>query len=225
MRRRAIPDPEKTVAAITDRLRHYRQHAGAWQALPGADADAARAWLVRRMLEEMGVRCEDSAALQDLKGFLIASPRGTEIVLSARLTDAQKLHLYAHLLAHAVLDHLEGTFTTRFEYFEGHEPPHLSARERQEDIMADAVARAIIKGRLEDAPRYIYDAAARRRSPLAVAGVRHRGQRLLLTIIHQASLLLYWRSPRYRDLRARPLMTRLACYVDEVLGGEPVAVA
>ena len=225
MSRSAVPEPQKTVAAITERLRHYaatREERN----LPGAaDPDAARAWLVRRTLEEMGVRCEDSPALQNLKGFLIASPRGTEIVLSAQLPDSQKLYLYAHLLAHAVLDHLDGAFAARFEYVEGREPAHMSARERREEMIADAIARAIIKGRLDLAPRFAYDPTARRRSPLAASSLPALGRQLLLAIIHHPSMLLYWRSPRYRYLRARPLVSRLAGYVNEVLGGEPVAVA
>ena len=88
-----VPHAETTAANLA---RVLRLPASPWE--PHQKAVAAR-----RLLEELGVRCDESAALRDLKGFLLSSPRGSEIVVSRELDDEERLNVYAHLIAHALL--------------------------------------------------------------------------------------------------------------------------
>lgn len=173
--------------------------------------------LARRVLEEAGIRCEDSDQLQDLTGFLISSPRGTEMVLSARLDDSQRLCAYAHLLAHVLISGQRGNLLARFEYWAGREPADLTSRERREEMVAQALARAILAGRLEGAPMYLYRPEA---LPSGRVGVR----RTALVALHHASRALYWRSPSYQQLRGLPAVTGLVTRVQSLLGEvEPAA--
>lgn len=208
-----------------------------------ADADTV-AWLVRRTLEEMGVRCGDTPKLQDLKGFLIASPQGAEMVVSSELAPTQQVAVYAHLLAHLLLDRFGGSFMSKFEYCEGRIPSHLTAAERREDLVADVVALAILEGRLEAVPRYVLAPEPLPRRPhelrlwlteqaRAVLASGSLPQRLrpirplrtlTLTVLHWLSLALFWHSRSYRRLRTRPLMAQLVHRLAGLLG-EPAARA
>lgn len=186
------------------------------------DADTV-AWLVRRTLEEMGVRCGDTPKLQDLKGFLIASPHGAEMVVSSELAPHQQVAVYAHLLAHLLLDRFGGSFVSKFEYCEGRVPNHLTAAERREDLVADAVALAILEGRLEAVPRYVLEPA-----PLPTLPRRPRPtwpwRTFALAVLHWLSLALFWHSRSYRRLRTLPLTTQLIHRLAGLLG-EPAARA
>jgi 8-oxo-dGTP pyrophosphatase MutT (NUDIX family) len=86
---RLVPHAETTAANLARVLRLH--------------ASQQRATAARRLLEELGVHCDESAALHDLKGFLLSSPRGTEIVVCRDLGDEERLEVYAHLIAHALL--------------------------------------------------------------------------------------------------------------------------
>lgn len=176
----------------------------------GPEGDAARAWLVRRTLEEMGFHCEEDSPLQDLQGFLIASAHGPEIVLAATLTPTQQLAVYVHLLATAVLHRWDGEFAAQFAYVEGRAPKPRSERERREQAVASALARAILDGDLGRAPRYIYQTADAWPKPPLIRRWRRWALRLMVGAIHRVSLLLYWYSPRYQQLRAHPRWVRLA---------------
>jgi hypothetical protein len=171
-----------------------------------------RALAARRLLEELGVRCDESAALQDLKGFLLSSPRGTEMVVSRSLSDDQRIEVYAHLIAHALLgpDGPELALAARFEYVQGRAPGERPARELREEVLADAVARAILAGRLEAAPRLIY---CRDLGP-----GRGRFSRAVLRGLHRGSLALYRRSRSYQRLRSLPVVTALTERVHSFLG-------
>jgi hypothetical protein len=163
-------------------------------------------------LEELGIHCEAASSLQDLKGFMIASPRGAEIVVSDRLAPEERLTVYVHLLAHALLespDHLgegAGSFYSRLEYVEGREPLARTGAERRAEMVADALANAILRGRLDGAPQYVY---RHKREPAQKAGLRPLLGRLVLEICHRASLALFWHSPKYQKLRGRPEMSEL----------------
>jgi hypothetical protein len=171
-----------------------------------------RASAARRLLEELGVRCDESAALHDLKGFLLSSPRGTEIVVCRDLNDEERLEVYAHLVAHALLgpDDANLKLAARFEYVPGRGPGDRSAHELREEVLADAVARAILAGRLEAAPRLIY---CRDLGP-------GRGffSRAVLRGIHRGSLALYRRSRSYQRLRSLPVVTAFTERVHSFLG-------
>ena len=90
-----------------------------------------RAVAARRLLEELGVHCDETAVLHDLKGFLMSSPRGTEMVVSRDLSDDERVGVYAHLIAHALLgpDGPALALAARFEYVPGRAPGERPAHE------------------------------------------------------------------------------------------------
>lgn len=220
-------EPERAAALVAERLGRRARTAGAAGFVPPSGGRQSTAlplgeetgtpqtgedWLVQRTLEELGIHCEATGALQDLKGFLIASPRGAEIVLSDRLRPDERLAVYAHLLAHALLDRAPGMsdeqtgFFSRLEYVEGREPDHRSGAERRAEHVADALAQAILRGRLEGAPQYAY---RRTPEPARNAGIRPALGRLVLKICHRVSLALFWHLPQYQKLRSRREITYL----------------
>jgi hypothetical protein len=202
---RLVPHAEATAASLA---RIFRLHS-----LRGPRGEAhQRATAARRLLEELGVRCDESAALHDLKGFLLSSPRGTEIVVCRDLKDEERVEVYAHLVAHALLgpDDPQLSLAARFEYVAGRAPGERPAHELREEVLADAVARAILAGRLEAAPRLIY---CRDLGP-----GRGRFSRAVLRGIHRGSLALYRRSRSYQRLRSLPVVTAFTERVHSFLG-------
>ena len=202
---RLVPHAETTAANLARVLRLH--------ALAGHRSGAhQRASAARRLLEELGVRCDERAALHDLKGFLLSSPRGTEIVVCRDLGDEERLEVYAHLVAHALLgpDSPELALAARFEYVAGRAPGMRPAHELQEEVVADAVARAILAGRLEAAPRLIH---CRDLGP-----GRGRFSRAVLRGLHLGSLALYRRSRSYQRLRSLPVVTAFTTRVHSLLG-------
>ena len=224
-------EPGRTVALLAERLRRapttgtgdatFLASDRAPDALrPNGESAATlsgrKDWLVRRTLEELGIHCEADAALQDLKGFLIASPRGAEIVVSERLAPEERLLVYAHLLAHALLEEIQGaeaaeggparSFFSRLEYVEGREPQDRSGAERRVEMVADALARAILHGRLDVTPQYTYRP---HRQPVRGPNLRATWGRIVLDLCHRTSLALFWRLPPYQRLRSRPEIAEL----------------
>jgi hypothetical protein len=202
---RLVPHAETTAANLARVLRLHTFPSTPWE-------PRQRAVAARRLLEELGVHCDETAALHDLKGFLLSSPRGTELVVSRDLDDEQRLEVYAHLIAHALLgpDGPELALAARFEYVPGRAPGERRANELREEVLADAVARAILAGRLEAAPRLIY---CRDLGP-----GRGRFSRAVLRGIHLGSLALYRRSRSYQRLRSLPVVTALTERVHSFLG-------
>ncbi len=200
-----VPDAETTAANLARILRLRDVHA-----LQGATPTRASA--ARRLLEELGIRCDESRAMKDLKGFLLSSRYGTEIMVASSLSDEERLEVYAHLIAHALLgpDYPDLALAARFEYVAGKEPDSRPAHEVQEEAVADAVARAILAGRLEAAPRLVY---CRDLGP-----GRGRFSRAVLRGIHRGSLALYRRSRSYQRLRSLPMVTALTERVHTFLG-------
>ncbi|NDE75745.1 MAG: hypothetical protein EB039_06725, partial [Proteobacteria bacterium] len=94
--------PGQLARLISDRLRHARSRTGG-----RAGRASEIAWIVQRSLEEGGVHCGTTPSMEDLKGFLIASPRGAEITVSERLSDDERLDLFANLLARAMVENLD----------------------------------------------------------------------------------------------------------------------
>ena len=201
---RLVPHAETTAENLARvlRLHAFSGHLGAHQ----------RASAARRLLEELGVHCDESAALHDLKGFLLSSPRGTEIVVCKDLGDEERLEVYAHLVAHALLgpDTPELALAARFEYVPGRAPGGRPAHEVQEELVADAVARAILAGRLDAAPRLVY---CRDLGP-----GRGRFSRAVLRGLHRGSLALYRRSRSYQRLRSLPVVSAFTSRVHTFLG-------
>jgi len=201
-----VPHAEATAASLAQVLRTHRVDEDGLAERP------TRAWAARRLLEELGVRCKESSSLLDLKGFLISSRRGTEIVVSDTLSDEEQVSVYAHLVAHALLgpEYPELALAARFEYVPGRAPDARPAQEVQEERVADAVARAILEGRLEAAPRLVY---CRDSGP-----GRGRCSRAVLRGIHSGSLALYWHSRSYQRLRSLPVVTAVTERVHSFLG-------
>jgi hypothetical protein len=231
-------EPERAAALIAERVRRGGQDrgakgvqgaksmpgaAGAQAWLQGAASMPSVEWLVQRTLEELGIHCESTDALQDLKGFLIASQRGAEIVISDRLGPEERLAVYAHLLAHALLEEalkFEGTekaarnFFSRLEYVEGREPGGRSSAERKAEMVAEALAQAILRGHLEGAPQYAYK---KTRAPARNEGLRPALGRLFIDMCHRASYMLFWHSPKYQKLRGRPEVTTLVRRLEDLM--------
>lgn len=204
-----ILHPERAAQLVAERLARPSE-------LELPDARPERDWLVRRTLEELGIHCESDAGLQDLKGFMIASARGAEIVVSDRLGPEERVTVYAHLLAHALLEQGDGAdtlgaFFSRLEYVEGREPAGRSSAELRAEMVADALANAILRGRLDGAPKYSY---RHTREPSRSHGLRPRLGRFFLELCHRTSLALFWRSPKYQRLRARREMSALVRHVE-----------
>ena len=120
--------------------------------------------------------------------------------------------MYAHLIAHALLgpDGPELALAARFEYVPGRAPGERPPHELREEVLADAVARAILAGRLEAAPRLIY---CRDLGP-----GRGRFSRAVLRGLHIGSLALYRRSRSYQKLRSLPVVTAFTERVHSFLG-------
>jgi hypothetical protein len=200
-----VPHAEATAANLARVLRR-----GAYTR--ECDAMSSKAFAARRLLQELGIRCDENAVLQDLKGFLLSSPHGCEIVVRHDLSDEERLEVYAHLIAHALLGEElpELAFAARFEYVPGRAPGGRPAREVREEAVADAVARAILDGRLEAAPRLVY---CRDLGPC-----RGPFSRAVLRGLHRGSFALYRRSRSYQRLRSLPAFTALTTRIHTFLG-------
>jgi hypothetical protein len=229
-----ILEPERAAVLLAERL--ARPPSG--QAPEPAALNRARAeWLAQRTLEELGIHCEANGALQDLKGFLISSPRGADIVVSDRLTPEERLVLYAHLLAHALLeeapekpDGLLGLLSLPAHtlLYEAPETPgepavsggffsHLEYVEGREPLKrstaerrAEGAAAALAQAILGGSLDGVPRYAYRRtRETSRNAGLRPALGRMWLELSHRTSLALFWLSPRYRRLRSRREVTQL----------------
>ena len=75
--------------ALRDRLR----------ALPADGETRVRIARLRALLQELGIRCDDSADLHDLDAIMLASVHGTDALIASRLDDEQRLDAYARLIA------------------------------------------------------------------------------------------------------------------------------
>ena len=71
-----VPHAETTAANLARVLRLHTLPSTPWE--PHQRAVAAR-----RLLEELGVRCDESAVLHDLKGFLLSSTRGRPLIANS----------------------------------------------------------------------------------------------------------------------------------------------
>ncbi len=226
--------PGQLARLISDRLRHARSRTG------GRAGKASEiAWIVQRSLEEGGVHCETTPSMEDLKGFLIASPRGAEITVSERLSDDERLDLFANLLARAMVENLDvrarsvlkpiwsaafgptptsaGTaraFASHLAYVDGRAPRDESRTARRNAAVAAVLTQAILDGHLELAPRYAFGLESEtQRRP----GLRPAFGRLVLELCHRFSLALFWRSSRYQRLRANRQVTEVASHIEGML--------
>ncbi|HZR98805.1 MAG TPA: hypothetical protein VFE37_08870 [Chloroflexota bacterium] len=209
----ALARPAPLAGGVTEPPVPGAGRAGAGPAAAPAH-DAWRAELLRRALEEWGIRCRERPELQTLEAFGVISARGVEITIAADLSAADRALAYARCLARLVL-HDDRQFATWFHYRAGLTPGHLSAAERRSSAVVDAMARALLGGRLQAAPRYLLPTASPEVS--AASGLLGDCSRALLVRLHRASSALYWRSDSYQALRATAPMVRLTSRVHDLL--------
>ena len=133
--------------------------------------------------------------MQDLKGFYDRFPPGGRIVVSDHLSADERLTVYAHLLAHAILEEAPekpdgllsllslpahtlldgapgdpGGFFSHLEYVDGREPlPGAPAPSSGAEGAATALAQAILRGSLDGVPSYAYPPLPRPRPRSRVA--------------------------------------------------------
>jgi hypothetical protein len=165
--------------------------------LPSGGDDRLAARRLRVVLEEIGVHCDDTADLQDLDAVLLASGRGTEALVAARLDDHQRLVAYARLIARLLTGDLHAPVDFKLEYAVTSDAP--SKRERDEERMVLALADAIATGQLDKAPRPLFGDVPR----FTFAFTPRSISRSTLGGFHLWSNLWYRRSGTYRRWRAR----------------------
>ena len=177
---------DETRRQLRDRLR----------SLPGDGSSVTRAARLRLLLEEMGVDCDETADLQDVDAVLLASARGTEALIAARLTDDERHRVYARIVARLLVGELHAPIDAKMEYAGEHA---TTREEREEDAVVAGLAGALVDGRLDAAPRPLYDDVPR----LTFAFTPRTAARSTLGGLHQWSVLWYKRSNMYRRWRAR----------------------
>ncbi len=110
-------------------------------------------------------------------------------------------------------------FFAHLEYVDGRRPAGRPHEEQRADALATMLAEAIRGGRVDVTPRYAFPPAAGLEAGHSGAlrvrgGLRATVGRLFLEVCHRTSLALFWRSTRYRRLRANRQVTGIAHQVD-----------
>lgn len=172
---------------IRDRLR----------SLPGSGDARIRARRLRALLEEMGVRCDETAELRDVDAVLLTSSHGTEAIIAARLNDEERHSAYARIVARLLVGEMHAPIDAKIEYPAAHVT--FSRQEREEDAVVVGLARALVAGRLDAAPRPLYEDVP----DFTLAFTPTTARRSTLGGLHRWSALFYRRSDMYRRWRAR----------------------
>jgi hypothetical protein len=178
---------DETRRQLRDRIRR----------LPAIGTAAERARRLRSLLEEMDVHCDETAQLQDADAVLLASARGTEALVAARLSDERRLHAYARIIARLLVGEIHAPMDAKIEYFGVHRTS--SRQDREEDAVVESLAGALIDDRLDAAPRPFYQDVPK----LRFAFTPRDAARSTLGGFHQWSQFWYRRSNMYRRWRAR----------------------
>lgn len=187
--------------------------------LPADGNAGVQAMRLRSLLEELGIACDETAALEDLDAALVASARGMEALVAARLDDEGRHNVYARLVARLLVGELRAPIDARMEYATEH--PTASTREREEDAVVAGLARALVDGRLDAAPRPLYEDVPR----LTFAFTPRTAARSTLGGMHLWSVLWYKRSNMYRRWRSRPGVSHAIGRICATLDRRPLAVA
>ena len=215
MRERCAIDVQALIASVTPALTGLRTEGpGPLTAREAGAADHARTAVLRRALQEWGVQCRQEPGLAALESFGIASERGLEITVAADLRPADEALAYARCFVRLGLEPAR-SFATWFQYRDGCVPAHQTTAEHRATAVVDAMARALVAGRLEAAPRCLLRAETSTESP--PVGLWSECSRALLSGLHRASNALYWRSDSYQVLRASPPMVVLTSRVHALL--------
>jgi hypothetical protein len=178
---------EETRRQLRERLRF----------LPMLGDANTRAKRLRAVFEELGIHCDESADLHDLDAVLFASARGSDALIASRLNDEQRLTAYARLAARILACELHAPIDASMEYADDALAP--SKREREEERMLMKLAWAIREGRLDLAPRPLYEDVPK----LTFAFTPRSAARSTLGGFHWWSGFWYRRSSMYRRWRSR----------------------
>lgn len=165
--------------------------------LPTSGNARQRTLRLRALLQELGIRCDETPELQDLDAILLTSARGTDALIASRLDDDQRLIAYARLIARILVGELHAPLDAKMEYADDSIAP--SKREREEERMVLSLAQAIIDGRLDAAPRPLYEDVPK----LTFAFTPRSAARSTLGGFHLWSDFWYKRSNMYRRWRSR----------------------
>jgi hypothetical protein len=165
--------------------------------LPTLGDAADRTRRLRSLLEEMGIRCDDSSELQDVDAVILASKRGTEALVAARLDDETRHRTYARIVARLLVGELHAPIDAKIEYHDVHNTS--TRQEREEDALVVSFASALAEGELDRAPRPLYEDVPR----LTLAFTPRTAARSTLGGFHLWSDFWYKRSGMYRRWRSR----------------------
>ena len=187
--------------------------------LPQGHDPAVQTLRLRALLEELGIHCDDSLDLHDLDAVLIASWRGTDALVAARLDDEQRHVAYARLVARLLVSDMHAPIDAKMEYAGA--PNARTTREREEEAIVAGLAQALVRGRLEAAPRPLYDDVPK----LTFAFTPRSAARSTLGGLHWWSVLWYKRSDLYRRLRARRTVSDAIGRICGALDPGPTLVA
>lgn len=187
--------------------------------LPHGGEPVMQTFRLRALLEELGIHCDDSLDLHDLDAVLIASSRGTDALVAARLDDEQRHVAYARLVARLLVSDMHAPIDARMEY--AGVPYVRTTREREEEAIVAGLAQALVHGRLDAAPRPLYDDVPK----LTFAFTPRSAARSTLGGLHWWSVLWYKRSDLYRRLRARRTVSDAIGRICGALDPGPTLVA
>jgi hypothetical protein len=200
---------EETRIQLRERLRF----------LPMLGDAPTRAKRLRALFEELGIHCDESADLHDLDAVLIASSRGADAMIAARLDDEQRLTAYARLAARILACELHPPIDASMEYADDALAP--TRREREEERMLMRLALAIREGRLDLAPRPLYEDVPK----LTLAFTPRSAARSTLGGFHRWSGFWYRRSNMYRAWRSRHDVSTAIVRVIGILDPAPLQPA
>ncbi|HLB22882.1 MAG TPA: hypothetical protein VJP07_02210 [Dehalococcoidia bacterium] len=178
---------DDTRRQIRDRLR----------AMPHDGDPRAGVRRMRALLEEMGVKCDDTAELEDADAILLTSGRGMEALVAYRLNDGQRHQAYSRIVARLIIGQMHEPMDAKIEYQSKHFT--ISRQEKEEDAAVAKFAIALAGGNLDLAPRPLYEDVPK----LTLAFTPRSAARSTLGGMHLWSDYWYRRSTMYRWWRSR----------------------
>jgi hypothetical protein len=155
------------------------------------------------------VRCDDTTDLHDVDAAVLASERGVDAMIASRLDDEQREVAYARIIARLLSGGLKSPIDFKAEYANSNDAPYR--KEREEERMVVALARAIISGQLDTAPRPIFEDVP----AFTLAFTPRTAARSTLGGFHWWSGYWYKRSNMYRAWRSR---TDVSSAIERVCG-------
>jgi hypothetical protein len=174
---------------------------------------------MRALLEEMDVRCDDTAELEDADAVLLTSGRGMEAVIASRLDDEERLEAYARIVARLIVGQMKEPMDAKIEYHSKHAT--ISRQEKEEDATVAKFATALAAGNLDLAPRPLYEDVPK----LTLAFTPRSAARSTLGGMHLWSDYWYRRSTMYRWWRSRKDVSSAIKRVCIMLNPRPTAAA